>query len=106
MGGYRINKTSYKITPMIDTLTSLRVIFALMVFASHLCILNEGVFSGHILKEGYVGVSFFFILSGFIIAYNSPLNWQKGAAAEKKSGLHELHESTPCICSRLWRPYS
>ncbi|MBQ8541984.1 MAG: acyltransferase [Bacteroidaceae bacterium] len=55
---------------MIDTLTSLRLIFALMVFASHLCMINEGAFSGHILKEGYVGVSFFFILSGFIIAHN------------------------------------
>lgn len=84
MGGYRINKTSYKITPMIDTLTSLRVIFALMVFASHLCILNEGVFSGHILKEGYVGVSFFFILSGFIIAYNYTTKLAEGRCSRKK----------------------
>ncbi len=55
---------------MIDTLTSLRLIFALMVYLSHLCMIDEEAFSTHIFKEGYVGVSFFFILSGFIIAYN------------------------------------
>lgn len=55
---------------MIKTLTSLRLIFALMVFASHLVLIGGEHFSGHIFKEGYVGVSFFFILSGFIISYN------------------------------------
>lgn len=54
---------------MINTLTSLRLFFALLVFISHLEIISEK-FSRHIFTEGYVGVSFFFILSGFIIAYN------------------------------------
>ena len=54
---------------MIDTLTSLRFIFALLVFLSHLEIISDR-FSGYLLTQGYVGVSFFFILSGFIIAYN------------------------------------
>ena len=47
---------------MIKTLTSLRLIFALMVFASHLVLIGGEHFSGHLFKEGYVGVSFFFIL--------------------------------------------
>ena len=54
---------------MINSLTSLRLFFALLVFASHLEIINKS-FAKHIFLEGYVGVSFFFILSGFIIAYN------------------------------------
>lgn len=69
---------------MIDTLTSLRLIFALMVFASHLCMINEAAFSGHILKEGYVGVSFFFILSGFIIAHNYTAKLTDGSCSRKR----------------------
>lgn len=55
---------------MINTLTSLRLFFALMVFGAH-CYVVDSTFSTHFYKEGFVGVSFFFILSGFIIAYNS-----------------------------------
>ena len=54
---------------MINTLTSLRILFALMVFGAH-CYVLDPSFATHFFKEGFVGVSFFFILSGFIIAYN------------------------------------
>jgi peptidoglycan/LPS O-acetylase OafA/YrhL len=61
---------------MIKPLTSLRFFFALMVFASHLSFFQNShsenlkwIFLS-IMKEGYLGVSFFFILSGFILAYN------------------------------------
>lgn len=54
---------------MIKPLTSLRFIFALMVFAAH-CYVIDPHFSHFLYKEGFVGVSFFFVLSGFIIAYN------------------------------------
>lgn len=54
---------------MIHTLTSLRFFFALMVFGAH-CYVIDSRFNTHVFKEGFVGVSFFFILSGFIIAYN------------------------------------
>lgn len=54
---------------MIDTLTSLRIFFALMVFGAH-CYVLDASFDAHVFKEGFVGVSFFFVLSGFIIAYN------------------------------------
>lgn len=54
---------------MINALTSLRFIFALMVFGAH-CYIIEDLFDTHFFKEGFVGVSFFFVLSGFIISYN------------------------------------
>lgn len=47
----------------------MRFIFALMVFAAHCYTINTH-FSHFLYKEGFVGVSFFFVLSGFIIAYN------------------------------------
>ncbi len=60
---------------MIKPLTSFRFFFALIVFLSHLSLtnshdplfekLNKAVF-----QEGYLGVSFFFILSGFVLALN------------------------------------
>jgi len=53
----------------IHPLTSLRLLFALMVFASHCNIVSDS-FDIPILTEGYVGVSFFFVLSGFIISYS------------------------------------
>lgn len=59
---------------MIKPLTSLRFFFALMVFVSHLWFIkDDGAFATqlyeHIFSEGYIGVSFFFILSGFILSY-------------------------------------
>jgi peptidoglycan/LPS O-acetylase OafA/YrhL len=56
-------------------LTSFRFFFALMVFSCHLHFVKNGdspalLWLYHVvLKEGYIGVSFFFILSGFIITY-------------------------------------
>lgn len=60
-------------TGMIKPLTSLRFVFALMVFVSHFeWIQNEKFkyFFELYFKEGYFGVSFFFVLSGFILALN------------------------------------
>jgi peptidoglycan/LPS O-acetylase OafA/YrhL len=56
-------------------LTSLRFLFALMVFVSHLDFLRRSDYDWlrtayqNILIEGYIGVSFFFILSGFILTH-------------------------------------
>lgn len=60
---------------MIKPLTSLRFLFAFMVFTSHLSFLKESEneawrwIYNNVFYEGYIGVSFFFILSGFILAY-------------------------------------
>jgi len=64
---------------MIKPLTSLRFIFALMVFFSHLGLLFDDLDSNFLkdsmakyiyMPEGYIGVSFFFILSGFVLSYS------------------------------------
>jgi peptidoglycan/LPS O-acetylase OafA/YrhL len=59
---------------MIKPLTSLRFFFAFCVFLSHLSFLKDdgrykGIFDS-VFSEGFLGVSFFFILSGFILALN------------------------------------
>ncbi|MGE6515821.1 acyltransferase family protein [Lysinibacillus sphaericus] len=66
---------------MINTLTSLRFFAALAVFLSHLFILQnfeetKWIFD-RIFFEGYLGVTFFFILSGFILTYNYHNKFQK-----------------------------
>jgi len=59
---------------LIKPLTSFRFIAAFAVFASHLFYLEsfndtKWIFE-NIFYEGYLGVTFFFILSGFILTYN------------------------------------
>lgn len=72
---------------MIKPLTSLRFVFALMVFATHLNFLKESTSEvsrtiyNLVFYEGYIGVGFFFILSGFILAYN----YQEGMLKGQKS---------------------
>jgi len=69
---------------MIKTLTSLRFMFALMVILSH-CISISTSFDQHIFQEGFVGVSFFFVLSGFIISYS-----YKKRLLEKNISKHQF----------------
>ena len=82
---------------MINTLTSLRLIFAFMVFGAH-CYVIDDIFSTHFFKEGFVGVSFFFVLSGFIIAYN----YQKKTTGERDNQTEVLGGThSPCLSSAL-----
>ena len=59
---------------MIKPLTSIRMIFAIFVFLSHLSFLkNSNLYSklfNNVFSEGFLGVSFFFMLSGFILTYS------------------------------------
>lgn len=59
---------------MIKPLTSLRFFFAFFVFLSHLSYLKENKNYKDLFEtffsEGFLGVSFFFILSGFILSLN------------------------------------
>jgi peptidoglycan/LPS O-acetylase OafA/YrhL len=75
---------------MIKPLTSLRFIFAFMVFLNHLSFVRQGesevwdwIFL-NIFREGYIGVTFFFILSGFILAYNYQQKFKEGSVSKRQ----------------------
>ncbi|MDH6251930.1 peptidoglycan/LPS O-acetylase OafA/YrhL [Chryseobacterium sp. H1D6B] len=73
---------------MIKPLTSLRFFFALCVFFSHLSFLKldedyKDLFN-NIFSEGFLGVSFFFILSGFILALNYREKFRRNTITLKK----------------------
>jgi len=54
----------------IDQLTGLRFVAAMAVFLSHLGVDPDTSMLGRIFAEGYVGVSFFFVLSGFVLSHS------------------------------------
>lgn len=73
---------------MIKPLTSLRFFFAFCVFLSHLSYLKtdkryEDIFN-NVFSEGFLGVSFFFILSGFILSLNYREKFKNKAITLKK----------------------
>ena len=57
-------------TMKLEQLTGLRFFAALLVFVSHLSWNNSTNFFKTIFSSGYVGVSFFFVLSGFVLSYS------------------------------------
>ena len=91
---------------MINTLTSLRLIFALMVFGAH-CYVIDDFFNLHFFKEGFVGVSFFFVLSGFIIAYNYQKKLSESKMTKRSfwvariARIYPLHVLTLLIAAAL-----
>lgn len=71
----------------IPALTGLRFVAALMVFFSHYPVqLSEGWFKTFQLS-GYSGVTFFFILSGFMLAYNYLASFENAQLATIPSYL-------------------
>ncbi|WP_153797699.1 acyltransferase family protein [Foetidibacter luteolus] len=68
---------------LIKPLTSLRFFFALLVFLHHIRFVHfsgvSGVIFGHVASEGFIGVGFFFILSGFVLS----LNYMDGITGKK-----------------------
>ncbi|MGE8537983.1 MAG: acyltransferase family protein [Acinetobacter sp.] len=79
---------------MIKPLTSLRMFFALFVFLSHLAFLKNDTHYANIFNsifdEGFLGVSFFFILSGFILAYNYKEKILTGNISKKEFYISRL----------------
>lgn len=94
---------------MIHSLTSLRFIFAMMVFGAH-CYVIDDFFGVHVFKEGFVGVSFFFVLSGFIIAYNYQHKLEDGKIDKRAfwvariARVYPLHWLTLFIAA-IWGGY-
>jgi peptidoglycan/LPS O-acetylase OafA/YrhL len=64
-----------KPTPRLDSLTGMRFLAALAVFGYHVSFLfSLPRWSSSLLAPGPVGVSFFFILSGFVLTWSHPAN--------------------------------
>ena len=64
-------------TGAIPALTGVRFFAALMVFCSHYALPGSTGFFMTAQQSGYAGVTFFFILSGFIIAYNYLVEFER-----------------------------
>src|SRR5262245_11578019 len=70
-------------TPEIPALTGIRFYAALFVYLSHVVVVpGVDVFvGGHVVfNAGVVGVSFFFVLSGFILTYNYAGSFRTGVS--------------------------
>lgn len=89
---------------MLKPLTSLRFVFAYMVFSGHLGGLflnyNESflsdTFASYLsISEGYLGVSFFFILSGFILSFKYKEPFLKKTITFKKFILSRIFRIYP-----------
>jgi peptidoglycan/LPS O-acetylase OafA/YrhL len=83
---------------MIKPLTSLRFVFALMVFLSHLQFVQDKTFAGlymNYFREGRLGVSFFFILSGFVLALTYKKKIVTGTFSKKEFWMARLARIYP-----------
>lgn len=61
---------SYNSQLRLEQLTGLRYFAALLVYVSHIRWDNSAEYIKAVFGSGYVGVSFFFVLSGFVLAYS------------------------------------
>lgn len=67
--------------PGIDSLTGFRFVAAMMVFFSHYAVPGLHGPAFQVTQSGYAGVTFFFVLSGFIITYNYLESFENGSAS-------------------------
>lgn len=79
----------------LNQLTGLRYFAALLVFASHTSWNNSHEFFMRFFQQGYVGVSFFFILSGFVLSYSYKEKIKNQSLEFKKYALLRLARLTP-----------
>lgn len=79
----------------LDQLTGLRYFAALLVFLSHLQWKGSPDFFVKVFEQGYVGVSFFFMLSGFVLSYSYGKKIVDQKISQKKYMLLRLARLTP-----------
>jgi peptidoglycan/LPS O-acetylase OafA/YrhL len=107
---------------MLNSLTSLRFFFAFAVFLSHLTFVQTNISwynwaKFNVFFEGYLGVGFFFILSGFVLALNYEKKFIKNPDFSKKkfyiarvARIYPLHVLTffamlPFVFLHVWKGY-
>jgi peptidoglycan/LPS O-acetylase OafA/YrhL len=79
----------------IDQLTGLRFVAAMAVFLSHLSLNPNASMLGRIFAEGYVGVSCFFVLSGFVLSHSYAERLRHGEIGRKTYILLRFARLTP-----------
>lgn len=107
---------------MLNSLTSLRFFFAFAVFLSHLTFVKTDLvwynwIKNNVFFEGYLGVGFFFILSGFVLALNYEKKFIENPDFSKKkfyiarvARIYPLHVLTfiimlPFVVINVWQGY-
>ncbi|BBV40660.1 acyltransferase family protein [Citrobacter portucalensis] len=80
---------------MLRHLTGLRFIAALMVYLCHLNTDYFGPFIKEMFSQGFIGVSFFFILSGFILSYSYEDKLKNKVTSKKQFILLRLARIVP-----------
>lgn len=90
----------------IFSLTGLRFVAAFYVFLFHMNIrwpLSENSFINNILNQGYIGMSVFFILSGFVLAYR----YADGSATTKDYLINRFARIYPiyALCAIITLPW-
>ena len=85
----------------LDHLTGLRFFAAALVFLSHVKLNEPYDFFQKIFENGYVGVSFFFVLSGFVISYSYGERLKKGVITFKKYIFLRFARLTPLYFATL-----
>ena len=79
----------------LEQLTGLRYVAALLVFFFHLDLKKSNEIVQTIFSNGYLGVSFFFVLSGFVLSYSYQKKIVEGSLSLKKYILLRLARLTP-----------
>jgi peptidoglycan/LPS O-acetylase OafA/YrhL len=79
----------------LDQLTGLRYFAALLVFLSHVTWTGTDPTLVAVFRSGYVGVSFFFVLSGFVLAHSYGQRIASGALGFGRYVLLRLARLTP-----------
>ena len=95
----------------LQPLTGLRFFLALWVMAFHRGDFTTGIWwipdgVRQILNTGYVAVDVFFLLSGFVLSYNYPLDRKWVGAQVRKFGIARFSRIYPayCVGLLLWAP--
>src|SRR5690348_16143429 len=70
MPNSRAEVAAHPVVKQLDALTSLRFFAAIYVLIFHYNSVQGSIFDTRFARLGYSGVTFFFILSGFILAHN------------------------------------
>lgn len=79
----------------IDALTSIRFFAAIFVLSSHLAFLENTNYSYLFVKDGFIGVTLFFILSGFVLSYSYENKFKQKQVKYKDFILYRIFRIYP-----------